>query len=60
VAGLLDLGGDLSGLGNNLSGINFTATIYKKRCPGMTLFRMPLFTWTALCTSILMVFSLPR
>jgi cytochrome o ubiquinol oxidase subunit 1 len=45
----------LSGLGNILSGINFTATIYKKRCPGM-----PLFTWTALCTSILMVFSLPR
>ena len=29
------------------------------RAPGMTLMRMPLFTWTALCTSVLMVFAFP-
>ncbi len=49
----------LSGLSTTLTGINFAVTIYKKRCPGMKLFRMPLFTWTALCTSILMIFAMP-
>ncbi|MFN7092952.1 MAG: cbb3-type cytochrome c oxidase subunit I [Allorhizobium sp.] len=49
----------LSSLGSTLSGINFAATIYKNRCPGMTLFRMPLFTWTVLCTAILMIFAMP-
>ena len=34
-------------------------TIWKERCPGMKLMRMPLFTWTALCTSILMMFAMP-
>ena len=41
----------LSSLGSMLTGINFAVTIYKMRAPGMTLMRMPLFTWTALCTS---------
>ena len=49
----------LSSLGTTLSGLNFAATIYKKRCPGMHLTRMPLFCWTALCTSILMIFAMP-
>jgi cytochrome o ubiquinol oxidase subunit 1 len=49
----------LSSLGSTMTGINFAVTIYKKRCPGMHLFRMPLFTWTALCTSILMIFAMP-
>ncbi|RVV96792.1 cytochrome ubiquinol oxidase subunit I [Mesobaculum littorinae] len=48
----------LSSLGSTLSGLNFAVTIYKKRCPGMTLFRMPLFCWTTLCTSILMIFAM--
>lgn len=46
-------------IGTTLTGMNFAVTIYKKRAPGMNLMRMPLFTWTALCTSILMVFALP-
>ncbi|WP_082025146.1 cbb3-type cytochrome c oxidase subunit I [Ruegeria sp. ANG-R] len=49
----------VSGLGTTLSGINFATTIYKMRAPGMTFFRMPLFTWTVVCSSILMVFALP-
>src|SRR5665647_2623998 len=42
-----------------MSGINFAVTICKRRAPGMHLFRMPLFCWTALCTSILMIFAMP-
>ncbi len=49
----------LSSIGSTLTGINFSVTIYKKRAPGMHLFRMPLFCWTALCTSILMIFAMP-
>lgn len=49
----------LGSIGSLLSGINFAVTIYKKRAPGMTLFRMPLFCWTSLCTSILLVFAMP-
>ncbi|GBQ85805.1 cytochrome o ubiquinol oxidase subunit I [Asaia krungthepensis NRIC 0535] len=49
----------LSSIGNTMTGINFAVTIYKKRAPGMTLFRMPLFAWTALCISILMIFAMP-
>ena len=49
----------LSTLSSTLTGINFAVTIYKKRAPGMKLFRMPLFTWTALCTAILMIFGMP-
>ena len=49
----------LSSLGSTLTGINFAVTIYKGRAPGMDLFRMPLFCWTAFCTSILMIFAMP-
>ena len=49
----------LSSIGSTMTGINFAVTIYKKRCPGMHLMRMPLFTWTALATSILMIFAMP-
>lgn len=49
----------LSGIGTTLSGINFVVTIYKFRCDGMRLMDMPLFCWTSLCTSILMIFALP-
>ncbi len=49
----------LSGVGSTLTGLNFAVTIYKERAPGMTLMRMPLFCWTALVTSILVVFALP-
>ncbi|MEX6505257.1 cbb3-type cytochrome c oxidase subunit I [Jiella sp. M17.18] len=49
----------LSSIGSTMTGINFAVTIYKKRCPGMHLMRMPLFCWTALATSILMIFAMP-
>ncbi len=48
----------LSSIGNTLTGLNFAVTIYKMRAPGMSWFRVPLFTWTALCTSILMIFAM--
>ena len=49
----------ISGVGTTLTGINFIVTIVKERAPGMTPMRMPLFCWTALCTSILMAFAFP-
>ena len=49
----------ISGVGSLLSGLNFAVTIYKMRCPGMSFMRMPVFCWTALCTSILLVFAMP-
>jgi cytochrome o ubiquinol oxidase subunit 1 len=49
----------IGGVGTTLTGINFVVTILKCRCPGMKLMRMPMFTWTALCTSILMTFAFP-
>ena len=48
----------LSSLGSTLTGLNFAVTIYKKRAPGMDLFRMPMFCWTTLCTAILMIFAM--
>ncbi|HSH47400.1 MAG TPA: cbb3-type cytochrome c oxidase subunit I [Halomonas sp.] len=49
----------LSGIGTTLTGINFAVTIYKLRAPGMHFMRMPMFTWTALCTAIMIVYALP-
>lgn len=48
-----------AGVGSTLTGINFAVTIYKERAPGMTMFRMPLFTWTVLCAAIIMIFAIP-
>ena len=49
----------ISGAGSLISGINFLVTILKMRCPGMTLMKMPIFTWTALCTMILVILAFP-
>src|ERR1700724_1534538 len=49
----------IAGIGTLLSGINLIATIVKMRAPGMTLMKMPVFTWTALCTNILIVAAFP-
>src|SRR3990167_2296558 len=49
----------ISGVGSLLSGINFMVTILKMRCPGMTLMKMPIFTWTALCSMILVALAFP-
>jgi cytochrome o ubiquinol oxidase subunit 1 len=49
----------IAGVGSTMSGINFLVTILKCRAPGMHLFRMPLFSWTVLVTSVLMIFAFP-
>ncbi|TRV82066.1 cytochrome c oxidase subunit I [Streptomyces sp. 130] len=59
-------GGDLwvmglvvSGLSTILGSVNFITTIICLRAPGMTLFRMPIFTWNVLFTSILALLAFP-
>jgi cytochrome c oxidase subunit 1 len=49
----------LSGLGTILSGVNFVTTIVCMRAPGMTMFRMPIFTWNILVTSIMVLLAFP-
>ncbi|MGI6246038.1 MAG: cytochrome o ubiquinol oxidase subunit I [Pseudochelatococcus sp.] len=49
----------IAGVGTTLSGINLIVTIVKMRCPGMHYMRMPVFTWTSLCTNILIVATFP-
>ncbi len=49
----------VSGVGTTLSGINFAVTIYKMRAPGMKFMRMPMFCWTIICSSILIIFAMP-
>lgn len=49
----------IAGVGTTLSGINLIVTIVKMRAPGMSLMKMPVFTWTALCTNALIVASFP-
>ncbi|MBL7250369.1 cytochrome o ubiquinol oxidase subunit I [Alloalcanivorax sp. C16-2] len=49
----------LAGVGTLLSGVNLLVTIVKMRAPGMSLMRMPVFSWTALCTNVLIVAAFP-
>ncbi|MFZ2007282.1 MAG: cytochrome o ubiquinol oxidase subunit I [Stellaceae bacterium] len=49
----------VSGVGTLLAGINMVTTILKLRCPGMTYFRMPVFCWTSLASSMLIVAAFP-
>lgn len=49
----------ISGIGSLLSGINFFTTIIKMRAPGMTLMKMPIFTWTVLGSTFLIMFAFP-
>ncbi len=60
------LGGDLwvfglamAGVGTILGAVNFITTILCLRAPGMTMFRMPVFTWNVLITSILVIIAFP-
>ena len=49
----------LVGTSSILGAINFLVTIFKMRAPGMTLFRMPIFVWTILVTSVLVLMGTP-
>ncbi len=49
----------IAGIGTLLSGVNLIATIVKMRAPGMSFMKMPIFTWTALCTNVLIVAAFP-
>ena len=53
------LGLGISGFGTILGAVNFITTIITLRAPGMTMFRMPIFTWNALITSILVLMAFP-
>jgi cytochrome c oxidase subunit 1 len=60
------LGGDLwvfglalGGFGTIMGGVNFITTILTMRAPGMTMWRMPVFTWNTLVTSILVIMCFP-
>ena len=49
----------LIGTSSILGAINFLVTIFKMRAPGMTMFRLPIFTWTMLVTSVLVLLATP-
>jgi cytochrome c oxidase subunit I len=53
------VGLQVAGIGTLLGGINFIVTILRMRAPGMSPLRMPLFCWTALVTSVLIIFAFP-
>jgi cytochrome c oxidase subunit 1 len=53
------LGLTMGGVGTILAGVNFITTILCMRAPGMTMFRMPIFTWNILLTSILVIAVFP-
>jgi len=53
------LGLAVSGIGTILGGVNFITTIFTMRAPGMTMFRMSIFSWNVLLTSILVLLAFP-
>lgn len=49
----------LSGIGTLMTGVNFLVTILKMRTKGMTLMKMPMFTWSILITAVIILFAFP-
>jgi len=49
----------LAGFGTILGAVNFITTVVCMRAPGMTMFRMPIFTWNILITSVLVLLAFP-
>jgi cytochrome c oxidase subunit 1 len=58
-ADLVIFGLALGGFGTILGAVNFITTIICMRAPGMTMFRMPIFTWNILITSVLVLLAFP-
>ena len=58
-ADLFLVGLGISGLGTILGAVNFITTIVCMRAPGMTMFRMSVFVWTALITSMIVLVAFP-
>ncbi|HSH21440.1 MAG TPA: cbb3-type cytochrome c oxidase subunit I, partial [Candidatus Caenarcaniphilales bacterium] len=49
----------LTGFASIFGAINFIATIFTRRAPGMTMLRMPIMTWAILVTAVLILFAFP-
>ncbi len=58
-ADLWILGLFLTGISSTLGALNLVATIFGMRAPGMSMFRLPIFTWNILVTSVLILFTFP-
>jgi len=58
-ADLWIMGLAVGGLGTILGGVNFVTTIVCMRAPGMTMFRMPIFTWNIFVTALLILIAFP-
>ncbi|RNG30745.1 cytochrome c oxidase subunit I [Streptomyces botrytidirepellens] len=58
-ADLWIMGLALAGFGTILGSVNFITTVLCMRAPGMTMFRLPIFTWNILFTSVLVLFAFP-
>ncbi|MFM1986539.1 MAG: hypothetical protein RIS18_756 [Actinomycetota bacterium] len=58
-ADLWIIGLAIGGLGTILGSVNFITTILTMRAPGMVMFRLPIFTWTILLTSVLVLMAFP-
>jgi cytochrome aa3-600 menaquinol oxidase subunit 1 len=49
----------IAGMGTTMTGVNFLVTTVRMRAPGMTLMRMPMFVWSTMITSALILFAFP-
>ena len=58
-ANLWIMGLALAGLGTILGAVNMVTTVITLRAPGMTMFRMPIFTWNIFVTSLLILLAFP-
>ena len=58
-ADLWIIGLAIGGLGTILGSVNFITTILTMRAPGMVMFRLPIFSWTILLTSVLVLMAFP-
>ncbi|MEK9657893.1 MAG: cytochrome c oxidase subunit I [bacterium] len=56
---LMTLSAFILGFSSILTGVNFMATVHKLRAPGMTWFRMPLFSWGIYATAVIQVLATP-